>query len=62
LPCTLATKLQRWPKRHRNGSGTGNVAGRCEISAAIAFRVAKALSGKALPPGVCKHCGRSNDT
>jgi hypothetical protein len=46
------------------------MAGRCEISAAIAVRVAKALdvpladalSAKALPPGVCKHCGRSNDT
>ena len=39
------------------------MAGRCEISAAIVARVAKARdapladapSAKALPPGVCKH-------
>ena len=43
--------------------------GKCEVSAAIAFRVAKALdvtlgdalTGKALPAGVCKHCGRAAD-
>lgn len=43
--------------------------GKREVSAAIAFRVAKALdvpladalSGKALPPGTCKHCGRPGE-
>jgi hypothetical protein len=42
------------------------LAGRAEISTKIAFRVAKAcgvslqeaLTGEAVPPGVCKHCGR----
>ena len=45
------------------------IAGRAEVSASLAFRVAKAfdapigevLTGKALPPGTCKHCGRSNE-
>jgi hypothetical protein len=45
------------------------MAGRHEVSAAIAFRVAKAfdvslydvIAGPALPPGTCKHCGRSAD-
>jgi len=42
------------------------MAGRYEVSASVAFRVAKVLDvslhdvldGTALPPGVCKHCGR----
>jgi hypothetical protein len=42
------------------------VAERAEVSTSVAFRVAKALNtslhhvltGTALPPGVCKHCGR----
>jgi hypothetical protein len=39
--------------------------GRCEVSATLAFRVARllnvslhhVLTGTALPPGTCKHCG-----
>ena len=42
------------------------IAGRTEVSTALAFRVAKALdtslhhvlSGEALPAGTCRHCGR----
>jgi hypothetical protein len=42
------------------------MAGRYEVSAAVAFRVAKTfdvslhdvLAGTVLPPGVCKHCGK----
>lgn len=45
------------------------MAGRTEVSATIAFRVAKALdvslhhvlTGEALPPGTCRHCGHQND-
>ena len=45
------------------------LAGRVEISTTIAFRVAKALdtslqevlTGEAVPPGVCRHCGRGRD-
>ena len=45
------------------------MAGRRAVSALIAFRVARAfdapisavLTGQALPPGACRHCGRSND-
>jgi plasmid maintenance system antidote protein VapI len=41
------------------------LAGRVEISTTIAFRVAKAfnvslhhvLTGEAIPPGTCRHCG-----
>jgi len=44
------------------------IAERAEVSAAIAFRVAKlldvslhhVLTGAALPPGTCRHCGRAN--
>jgi hypothetical protein len=40
------------------------------VSVSIAFRIAKmldvslhhVLTGTALPPGMCKHCGRQNDT
>lgn len=43
--------------------------GRTEPSVTIAFRIAKmldvslhhVLTGTALPPGTCKHCGRVND-
>jgi hypothetical protein len=43
--------------------------GRAEVSATIAFRVAKVLdvslhhvlTGEALPPGTCRHCGRAQD-
>jgi hypothetical protein len=45
------------------------MAERSEVSAALAFRVAKlldvslhhVLTGTALPPGVCKHCGMPVD-
>lgn len=45
------------------------MSGRREVSATIAFRVAKmldvslyhVLTGAALPPGTCKHCGRRSD-
>jgi hypothetical protein len=45
------------------------MSGRTEVTATIAFRVAKAfdapisavLTGQALPPGTCRHCGRSNE-
>lgn len=45
------------------------LAGRAEVSTTVAFRVAKALdvslqellTGEAVPPGVCRHCGRSQD-
>jgi plasmid maintenance system antidote protein VapI len=45
------------------------LAGRVEISTTIAFRVAKAfgvslqevLTGEAVPPGTCKHCGHLYD-
>lgn len=44
------------------------MAERAEVSTALAFRVARlldvslyhALAGEALPPGTCKHCGRTN--
>lgn len=42
---------------------------RVEVSATVAFRVAKVLNvslhhvltGEALPPGTCRHCGRANE-
>ena len=42
------------------------IQGRTEVSATVAFRIAKmldvslhhVLTGTALPPGTCKHCGR----
>jgi hypothetical protein len=45
------------------------MSGRSEVSATIAFRVAKAfdaslydvLAGTVLPPGACKHCGRTSN-
>jgi hypothetical protein len=45
------------------------IAGRSEVSTTLAFRVAKVLdvslhhvlTGTALPPGVCKHCGMPQD-
>jgi hypothetical protein len=48
---------------------TATMSGRTEVSVTIAFRVAKlmgasiydVINGTALPPGVCKHCGRSNE-
>jgi hypothetical protein len=43
--------------------------GRVDVSVTITFRIAKmldvslhhVLTGVALSPGTCKHCGRSND-
>jgi hypothetical protein len=48
---------------------TSTMTGRTEVSVTVAFRVAKlmnasiydVINGTALPPGVCRHCGRSND-
>jgi len=45
------------------------LSGRVEVSVTIAFRVARlmnvsiydVISGTGLPPGVCKHCGRSQE-
>lgn len=45
------------------------VSGRTEVSATLAFRVAKfidapisaVLTGAAIPPGTCRHCGRAQD-
>jgi hypothetical protein len=45
------------------------VAARREVTASIAFRVARAfdapigavLTGQALPPGTCRHCGMANE-
>ena len=42
--------------------------GKCEVSAVVAFRVARALdvpltdaiSGKAIPTDACRHCGKSS--
>jgi hypothetical protein len=45
------------------------LAGCLEISTTMALRIAKALdvslhhvlTGEALPPGTCRHCGRSSE-
>jgi plasmid maintenance system antidote protein VapI len=45
------------------------LSGRAEISTTIAFRISKALdvslqeaiTGKAVPPGTCRHCGMPSD-
>ena len=45
------------------------IAGRSEVSASLAFRVARVfdapigevLTGQALPPGTCRHCGMPAD-
>jgi hypothetical protein len=47
---------------------SGWMAERAEVSTALAFRVARlldvslyhVLTGEALPPDTCKHCGRTN--
>ena len=57
------------PCRSPTAFASTSMAGRSGVSATFAFRVAKALdvslhhvlTGTALPPGTCKHCGRSND-
>jgi hypothetical protein len=44
------------------------MAERAEVTTALAFRVAKVLdvslhhvlTGEAIPPGTCRHCGRAN--
>jgi len=48
---------------------SGRFVERAEVSTALAFRVAKlldvslhhVLSGEALPPGTCRHCGRAQE-
>ena len=70
----LHVRLGNWPSVRRalplaHDTLSDVVAGRREVSATIAFRVARAfdapigtiLTGAALPPGTCKHCGRSNE-
>jgi hypothetical protein len=70
----LHVRLGSWTSVERalpvsHGVRVDVMAGRSEVSATFAFRVAKALdvslhhvlTGTALPPGTCKHCGRSND-
>jgi len=67
----LRVRLGNWQSVERvlplsHGMRVDVMAGRYEVSASVAFRVAKVLDvslhdvldGTALPPGVCKHCGR----
>jgi hypothetical protein len=67
----LRVRLGNWQSVERalplsHGMRGDVMAGRYEVSASVAFRVAKVLDvslydvldGTALPPGVCKHCGR----
>jgi hypothetical protein len=67
----LRVRLGSWSGVERampvsHGVRVDVMAGRNEVSATFAFRVAKVLdvslhhvlSGTALPPGTCKHCGR----
>ena len=66
----LRLRLGNWTSVERalpisHGMRVDVMAGRYEISTSVAFRVAKAfdvslhdvLAGRALPPGVCRHCG-----
>ena len=70
----LRVKLGGWPSVQRALPVSNNtlwlaVSGRAEVSATLAFRVAKfidapisaVLTGTALPPGTCKHCGMPAD-
>ena len=61
---------QRWPALPLSYSSLWEVtSGRAEVSATIAFRIARhldatisqVLTGQALPPGACRHCGHGND-
>jgi len=67
----LRVRLGNWQSVERalplfHGMRVDVMAGRYEVSASVAFRVAKVpdvslhdvLDGTALPPGGCKHCGR----
>lgn len=67
----LRVRLGTWQSVERalplsHGMRVDVMAGRYEVSTTVAFRVAKTLdvslhdvlAGTALPPGVCKHCGR----
>ena len=66
----LRVKLGGWPSVQRALPVSDNalwsaMSGRTEVSATLAFRVAKfidapisaVLTGAAIPPGTCKHCG-----
>ena len=68
----LRVKLGGWPSVQRALPVSNNtlwlaVSGRAEVSATLAFRVAKfidapisqVLIGEALPSGTCRHCGRN---
>jgi hypothetical protein len=68
----LRVKLGGWPSVQRALPMSGNslwhaVSGRTEVSATLAFRVARlldasisqVLTGQALPAGTCKHCGHA---
>jgi hypothetical protein len=67
----LHVRLGSWTSIERalpvsHGVRVDVMAGRSEVSATFAFRVAKALDVSlhhvftvmALPPGACKHCGK----
>ena len=70
----LRVKLGGWPSVQRALPMSGNalwyaVSGRAEVSATLAFRVARlldapisaVLTGTALPQGTCRHCGHANE-
>jgi hypothetical protein len=70
----LRVKLGGWRAVQRALPMSDNVlwqavSGRTEVSATLAFRVARlldapisaVLTGTAIPTGTCKHCGRSNE-
>jgi hypothetical protein len=70
----LRLRLGNWTSVERalplsHGMRVDVMAGRYEVSASVAFRVAKVfdvslyhvLAGTALPPGTCRHCGRPSD-
>lgn len=71
----LHVRLGTWPSVRRalplaHDILAGVVAGRREVTASIAFRVARAfdvpigavITGQALPPGTCRHCGRAAES
>jgi len=70
----LRVRLGNWQSVERalplsHGMRVDVMAGRYEVSASVAFRVAKTfdvslhdvLAGSVLPPGVYRHCGRPVD-
>jgi len=71
----LHVRLGTWPSVRKalplaHDTLAAVVAGRREVTATIAFRVARAfdapigevLTGAAIPPGTCRHCGHVNET